>query len=270
MLSQGFDIDTIGSIPSEKHVLLTDRFIMEVGLFSNSKSVVMNVDGTMPSNPIDFGETLGLGRHGNTVDINFTWRFSKEMKWFTSLNYFAIRNFQTVVLQEYLKWNNSLYPVGAKLNSAFDVDLLRLFFGRIISSGEKHELSGGIGLHTMNIRTYLQAVAYLGPSDIELDLTKKEINFLAPVPNIGFRYLYAPTTRWAFSAHLEWFSLQVGDYKGTLWDVTPAVSYQFSRNFGLGLSYKYFKANVGMNRDVWKGSADLLYQGPLISVNGNF
>lgn len=156
------------------------------------------------------------------------------------------------------------------MNSAFDVDMFRLFFGRVISSGDKHELSGGLGIHTMNIRTFVQAVAYLGPSDFELDLTKKNINVLAPVPNIGVRYLYAPTTRWAFSANLEWFSLQVGDYKGTLWDVSPTVSFQFADNFGVGLSYKYFNAKFNMNRDVWKGSADLLYEGPLISFSGNF
>lgn len=270
LFSQDVDTLTTGDLETKKHVLLTDRYIVEVGIFSNSKSVVMNVDGNLPSNPIDFGETLGLSRRGNTIDANFTWRFSKQMKWFANVNYFAVRNSQRIVLEEEFKWNNTIYPLGVELNSGFDVDMFRLFFGRVISSGDKHELSAGLGLHTMNIRTYVQAVAFVGNTDVELDLTKKDIDVIAPVPNVGARYLWTPTMHWSLGAHLEWFSLQVGDYKGTLWDVSPFVSYQVSKNFGVGLSYKYFKAKFDMNRSIWKGSADLLYEGPLISIRGNF
>lgn len=255
---------------SDKHVLLTDRYIAEIGFFATSKSVVLNVDGQLPNNPIDFGETLGLKRYGNTVDLNFTWRFSKEKHWFTSLSYFEVLNSQTAVLEEELRWSNTIYPVGVVLDSGFNINMYRIFFGRVISMGNKHELSGGLGLHTLNIKTYVQASGSLGDLDLIIESDKKNIGVLAPVPNVGLRYLFAPNLRWAFTANLEWFSLSIGDYRGTLWDISPSVSYQLFDHIGLGFSYKYFNAKLDMKRQVWKGSVDLLYEGPLISIIGNF
>lgn len=255
---------------TDKHVLLTDRFIMELGYFATSKSVVLNVDGKLPNNPFDFGETLGLRRQGNTIDLSFTWRFSKEKKWFASFNYFAVRNEQTAVLEDQFRWSNTIYPVGVVLDSGFDVDMYRIFFGRVISMGKKHELSGGMGIHTLNVNTFVQASAYLGDLDLVIDSDKKKIDVLAPVPNIGIRYLYAPNRRWAFSGNLEWFSISIGDYKGTLWDISPSVKYQLFDHISLGFSYKYFRAKLDMNKNIWKGSVDLLYEGPLFSITGNF
>lgn len=270
LLQSAMFAQSLDSTETDKHVFLTDRFIVETGFFSNSKSVVFNVDGILPSNPVDFGETLGLKRHGNTADLNFVWRFSKQKKWYVNLNYFTVRNDQTIVLQDQIKWRNTIYPVGVVLDSGFDVDFLRIFFGRTISMGEKHELSGGLGFHNMNIRTYVQGKAFLGDIDFSLDTEKKSIDVLAPVPNIGLRYLYTPFNRLALAARLEWFSLSVGSYKALLWDISPSVYYQLLDHIGIGLSYKYFKTKVDMKRNVWKGSADLLYQGPLISITGNF
>jgi hypothetical protein len=261
---------TIDSTETDKHVLLTDRFIVEAAFFSNSKSVVFKVDGNLPSRPIDFGETLGLNRQGNTVDFNFIWRFSKQNKWYVNLNYFAVRNDQSVILEDVVKWGDSEYPAGIILDSGFDVDMFRIFFGRVISMGKKHELSAGFGLHAMNIRTYIQGSAFLGNVGLTFDPERKRVKVLAPVPNIGIRYVYTPFNRLALAARAEWFSLSIGDYKGLLWDISPSVYYQLFDNIGVGLSYKYFKAKVDMNRNVWNGSADLLYQGPLFSITGNF
>lgn len=269
-LQWGLSSQNLDSAETEKHVWLTDRYIAEIGFFRNSKSVLLNVDGRLPNNPFDFGETLGLKRQGNTIDLSFTWRFSKQKKWFTSLSYFAVRNDQTAVLNDEFRWSNTIYPVGVILDSGFDVDMYRIFFGRVLSRGKKHELSGGLGFHTMNVKTYIQASGYLGDLDLIIDSDKKNIDVIAPVPNIGIKYLYTPNHRWALTANLEWFSIGIGDYRGTLWDVSPSVSYQLFDHIGLGFSYKYFNAKLDMNRDVWKGSVDLLYQGPLFSISGNF
>jgi hypothetical protein len=116
---------------------------------------------------------------------------------------------------------------------------------------------------------YIVKTAYLGYDDYELD-KKRRIRVLAPALNIGFRYLYAPNLRWAITINAGWFSLSMGDYSVTLWNLEPSVSFQVFENIGLGIGYKYFKAKVDMNKSVWRGIVDLLYQGPLFSISGNF
>ncbi len=70
----------LDSIPIEKHPILTDRYVVKMGFFLNSKSVVFNVDGSLPSNPIDFGQTLGLSKQESTFALDLNWRFSKLKK----------------------------------------------------------------------------------------------------------------------------------------------------------------------------------------------
>ena len=265
MLSQNTD-----SVAIDKHPILTDRYRVNMGFFVNLKSISMNVDGDLPSNPIDFGQTLGLSQQENTFDLNFAWRFSKDKKWIFGFEFFTVRNSQTATLADEIKWNNTVFPGGVILESGFDIEMYRIFFSRVISMGKKHELSGGIGIHTLNIHSFIQATGYIGDIDFELDSSKKKIDAVAPVPNIGIHYLYAPHWRWDFEANVEWFSLSIGDYSGTLWNLEPSVSFQVFENIGIGLGYKYFKAKLDLNKDIWRGRVDLLYQGPLFSISGNF
>lgn len=263
----GQDLDSIGF---RKNPVIEKRYILHTGFFVTNKSVEMSVNGSLPSNPIDFGETLGLSRQDNTFGFIFDWRFSKQKEWYASLSYFKVNNTQEVTLEDQIKWNNTIYPVGVVLESGFRMDMYRLFFGRVISKGDRHELSAGLGLHTMNINSFVQASAFVGENFFAFDPKLKRAKVLAPVPNIGLRYVYAPHYRWSFAARAEWFSLTIGDYSGTLWNLAPAIAFQINDYFGIGASYKYFKADLNINRPKWQGATNLLYQGPILSINGTF
>ena len=76
IFQQGILSQKIDSIDNKKHPLLTGRYAIKLGFFVNQKSVRLNVDVGLPSNPIDFGQTLGLRRQENTFDLNLAWRFS--------------------------------------------------------------------------------------------------------------------------------------------------------------------------------------------------
>jgi len=258
------------SVRIEKNPLLTDRYVVNMGFFVNSKAIVFNIDGSLPSNPIDFGKTLGLSKQESTFALSFNWRFSKNKKWSFGFEYFSENNKRTAVLEDEIKWGNTIYPVGVQLDAGFGFQMYGLFVGRVISMGEKHELLGGLGIHTLDIGTFIQAKAYLGDSDFELDTDRKRANAIAPIPGLGLRYLYAPHIKWSLSARVDFFSISLDDYSGTLWNLAPSVSFQVFDNFGVGLGYKYFEANIDMNKNNWRGSTDLSYQGPLFSISGNF
>ena len=145
------DMDSIGF---KRNPLLENRFNVNAGVFVTAKSVEMNLNGNLPSNPIDFGKTLGLKRQDNTFAFNFNWRFSKQKKWYASFEYFKVNNTQAATLEDEVKWEDTVYPVGIVLDSGFKIEMYRIFFGRVISSGDKHELSVGMGIHTLNIQKF--------------------------------------------------------------------------------------------------------------------
>jgi len=57
----------------------------------------------------------------------------------------------------------------------------------------------------------------------------------APLPNIGGWYRYAFSPKWHLSARLDWLS-----------------------------------ASVDVEKQYWRGAVDLTYQGPFISLTGNW
>lgn len=260
------------SVAFHKNPILTDRFTVNLGFFTISKSVRMRVDGNMPNGPIDFGETLGLEKRDNTFAFNSNWRFSKEKKWSLRLEYFSENNKGTAVLEREIDWGDTTYPAGVSLDYGFGFKMFGLVFSRLISQGDKHEFTAGLGIHTMNINTFLQGKAFIGDMNFEyqLDTEKRRLDIIAPIPSLGVRYIYAPHYRWSMSARVDWFSITVGDYSGTLWNLAPSASFRIFDNFGIGIGYKYFHTKFNFEKNILRGRTDLLYQGPLISISGSF
>lgn len=253
-----------------KNPILLNRFNINSGFFTISKSIKMSVNGSIPNNPIDFGETLGLEKQENTFALNVNWRFSKQKKWSLMFEYFSENNTQSILLEDEVEWIDTKYPVGVQLESGFGFRMFGLAFSRVISTGDKHELGAVLGLHTMDIKTYLQAKAYFGDIDFELDTDKKRVDVIAPIPSIGARYTYAPHFKWSMAARVDWFSITIGDYSGSLWNIAPSVSFQVLDNIGIGIGYKYFETKFNFEKNIFRGSTNLLYQGPLFSLSGTF
>jgi hypothetical protein len=258
------------SISIAENRLLTKRFVITTGLFVSSKSVKIGVDGNYENEIIDFGDSLS--QQEPTFVLNFLYRFSNSKKWSVSAEYFAVKSSKESILENPLHWENIEYPSGTKLGLGFGFRLYRLLFGRVISRGEKHELIGGLGVHAMDIYAYTQALAYTGTSgfDVSNDFKKNTVSSIASVPNIGFRYLYAPSKKWSLQARADYFSLNTSDYGGHLWNLGASANYQLFNNVGIGLSYKIFNTKLKISEELWNGSVNLLYHGPLIFVSVNF
>lgn len=74
----------------------------------------------------------------------------------------------------------------------------------------------------------------------------------------------------ALTARIDWFSITVGDYGGSLWNLAPGVKYQVSKNIGVGLNYRYIKTTFNIDKSDWEGEVNLFFQGPLFTISGNF
>ena len=120
----------------------------------------------------------------------------------------------------------------------------------------------------MNIGAFIEG-------EVKTDLGDKEFRspstkFLIPLPNIGGWYHWAPTPKWAFVARLDWFGITIDQYSGGLWNLAPGVKYQIIKNLGIGLDYRVFFLNARVNEEIWDGTFDMNFAGPLITLHGNF
>lgn len=250
----------------DKHPVLADRFQIEIGTFIPSKNIDVGANGDVPITGTNFGDTFNFNDNEATLFIRLEWYFAK--KWKLSVENFSVKAAKNTTLEEDLVWDNVTFKAGSNVRGGFDMSLYRVFIGRTISRGLKHELGAGLGVHALNTGAFIEGNIAINETDFRFE--RKKVNGIIPLPNIGFWYNFAPTTKWLLSTRVDWFGISVDEYSGGLWDLEGKVQYQLFENIGIGVSYVYFSVNAEVEKSNWNGSFDLTFQGPLFTLSANF
>jgi hypothetical protein len=254
-----------------QHPILSSKFIINAGLYIPSKSLKISANGNSVTNEeIDFGKTFKFGNKEYTFATNFIWRFSKSHRWSVGLEYFKISNRKQTSLDREIEWDDTVYPVGAEVEAGITYSLYRILFGYAISQGEQHEFGVGLGIHAMDIKSFIEGKAYLGDDVGEFDLDKRSVSAIAPVPNLGLWYFYAPHYKWAVTARIDWFAIKINDIDGSLWNLAPGIKFQAWDHIGFGLNYRFFQTKIKVDKSVWDGSINFRFNGPLLTLSANF
>jgi hypothetical protein len=263
LLSQ--ETDTDGDI-EKKHPLLTDKFQFKVGLYSSFKQYELGANGSSKDDLIDFSNTFDFDENESTLFLSFYWRFARM--WSVSVETFRVRNENSNTLNEDIEWDDVIYRTGVDVNAGLGLRMYRILFGRTITKGLKHEFGAGLGVHALDIETFIEGEVRI--NDKESSFERRTVTAVAPLPNVSVWYFYAPNARWMFTGVVDWFGFKVGNYSGYMWDVGPSVNYQFYKNIGVGINYRYFIAALRVDKTDWDGRVSLVFHGPLLTVNANF
>lgn len=251
-----------------KNQILTSKFQIGVGLFIPTQKVKFSISGASENQQIEFGESFDFDNNSLRPQFYFDWRFSK--KWKLSAEYFNASYNKKAELEEDIIINDGEYVFneGSNVKLGYKFNLYRVFVGRVISSGLKHELGGGIGFHITNIGPYIEGNVII---NTDKNIFKRaSVSVTAPLPNVALWYYFAPNEKWSFTARLDWFGIKINEFSGSLWDVGPSARYQFSKNFAVAVDYRYFKLNADVDKERWNGSFDMSFNGPTLSFHANF
>ena len=203
-----------------------------------------------------------------TYFVNFEWRWNK--KWRLTAESFSIYNASRATLDSTIVFDDTTFEKGTTVKAGIEFALLRVFVGRTISSGPKHSLGAGLGVHAMNLGAFVEGEIKSDNEELNGTFQKKRVSVLVPLPNFGAWYHWAPTEKWAFIARVDWFGINIDQFSGGLWDIAPGVRYQFAEHFGVGVDYRFFLLDAKIDTDDWKGSLDLNFTGPTLTLNWSF
>ncbi len=254
------------SIKIKKHPILDNKIYFNAGVYIPDKRIKLTVAGDTPGEIINFDKAFGTKESETTFAGNFVWSFTK--KWRLGLEYFSLKNTKDWKIDEDITWDDKVYQAGANLEAGLKLNIYRISIGRVIASGNKYEFGGGIGVHAINVITSLAGGAYVDSSETSFETVN--FNFTAPLPNLNTWFYYAPTTRLALTARIDWLAVSLGEYGGGLWNLAPGIKYQVFKNFGMALNYRYLHLNVDVKKEHWNSELDIIYQGPLFTLTGNF
>lgn len=255
-----------GQEKENRHPILKSKFQIGVGVYFPTQNVKFSVEGNSDNQIIDFDKTFDFNNNQVTPQVFFDWRFSK--KWKLSAEYFNVNYMSKTVLEEDVNAGDYTLKSGSNVEVGYKLNLYRVFVGTLIVSSLKHELGGGIGLHVLNVGPFIQGNIIVNETDNEF----KRINTsaTAPLPNISLWYHYAPTQKWMLGANVDWFGMNLNEYSGFLWDVSPSVSYQIINNLAVSLDYRFFMIRANIKEDYWNGGVDLSFSGATLKLIGNF
>lgn len=249
------------------HPWLEDDFIVSLGTFLPSKEFKIRVDGQIPGDDIDFGQTADLSEDDASTSLVFRWKFGE--RWSVSGQYWGTEDDGEAVLTEDVTWGDNVLQAGSNVGAGVSTDVARLFFGReFFTDADYHEFGLGAGLHWLQIEAYLDGEFFV--NDQSTGFRREQVSADLPLPNIGAWYWYSFSSRWMLTTHLDWFSASIDKYSGSLWDAGVGINFQAWEHVGFGLSYKYFKIDADVEESDWYGKAELTHDGPFLSANVNW
>lgn len=251
-----------------QHPLLSDAFSIGLGAFIHDKSIDIRADGStnLPGEDVDFDENWGLSDSKSSMSAVLRWRFGE--KWSLWGQYFDSSDSGNAVLEEDIEWDGATFKAGSNVGAGIDLSVARIFFGRNFSVGPRHEFGLGLGLHWLDIRSFIEGEVFVDGESTGFE--RKSVSAGAPMPNIGGWYHYAFSPKWLGTARLDWLDVSVGDFSGGIWNSAVGIQYQAFRHVGFDLSYQVFQLDADVDKSDWRGGVELQYKGPFLSVTANW
>lgn len=239
---------------------LQDGFTLEVGAYAPEVKTNARLDSATlgRGTSISFEDDLGLD--DRKIQASVLGRLRLGDRWRVEGEYFALNRSGTRAINRTINFGGNVYPIGIVVNSEFDSDIYRLSAGYSFIKNTQAELGVALGLHVTDFTMSLEGA----------NVSKRTGDALAPLPTIGIYGSYALTPRWLLSGRADFFSFSYNDYDGSLVNFVAGVDYRFTRNFGIGLGYRYVDYDLDVTKSSLSGNIQYEFTGPVLYLVGSF
>ena len=268
-----FLISTTGSAQDSKdanhyHPFLSDKIILNLGVFNARNSTTLGVGLEGVGN-----DEVGTASTASNGSLSFRWRYTENWSFWTQT--WVASNSATATLKEDISFGDSPDTITIKADSdvtiATDLDIIRLFFGRSFFKKPHSEWGAGLGLHWMELAAGLTTNVATIPDDPDINGTRSaSVDAGVPLPNLGVWYMYSWSPQWVTTVRADWLEVDLGEYSGSMYNVSAGVNWQFSRHVGVGLAYQAFDFSAAVNGTGGNTEIELRQSGPFLSLSANW
>jgi len=243
-----------------------DRYWFGLEYFYPTISSTARLDNTATARPgteVRLEDELALSDRKGTPYINLGMRLGEN--WRIEFEYYALKRDATKTITRDIDWGDVTYPVGATINTKFDSTIYRLTGGWSFIRNQQAEAGLSFGLHSTDFKTHLSGQTTGGAG-----FQTEGFDQLVPLPTVGLygSYLVAPQV--ILRGRVDFLSLKYQDYDGRLMNWMGAVDWRVTKNFGVGVGYRYVDYKLEATKSNFTGEVQYTFKGPTLYVNGAF
>jgi hypothetical protein len=204
------------------------------GFFVKSTSTQLLLESN--TNPlaatVNFHRELGLDDRATVARLRFAYQFTPRHR--LDLSYFSIdRDGENVIVDREIEFGDITIPVGARVDSHFDTEILKVAYTNMFFRSEKVRLgvSAGVNFSSFDVGTIFETVPPPGQQPMT---GGEQADGLAPLPVFGGRLSYSISPKWIWITSIDLFAISTGGYSGTLTDIEVLIENRVSRRWGWG------------------------------------
>ncbi len=276
--AQNAESDPAGS--ESGHPMMSHTWDFWIGGFFPSVESEVRIDSNLgsPGDNIDMEDTFGLEDSKTVLWGGARWRFKTRHR--LEIEIADLNRSGTVAgTTGELDIGDHTIRAGARIDSEFDLTLIRTTYGYSVFRRPKHELSLKAGLHMTNTKIAIDAFGDIedvntgqticDPSPCEANVESSD--FTVPLPHFGLAYGYGFTPKWVLRSQALFFALEINDVEGSLIELDLDLQYKPWEHVGFGVGLRYFNVTVEDNgNSFFRGKFEYDYWGPAVYVTGSF
>lgn len=258
-------VDTLtGKVRHFERPWTASPFSIRLGAFFaiNQTDMGAGIDSN-PYSIIDWENELGMNRNTYSGMLDFNVRIGKHNR--INFSYYNIYRSNTIILEKDIHFGKHDYPVDSETKVYWNTNIFRLSYGFLFISDRHMELGALVGVHVMRFGFGLELIG----NTIQLSF-KDDLNFTAPLPDLGLWGTYAFGKHWAVSAEASYFGIRVKNLKGRVLNAGLSVQYKLSEHWGFDIGYTGFGVKITLDRPHLKSDFDWYYSGIFANVTYRF
>jgi hypothetical protein len=152
--------------------------------------------------------------------------------------YAAYERDGSAILSQDLTIGDTTYPIGAKIQSVLNFDLIRGTYSYAFLQNNWARIGAGLGVYAIPLRYGLNIQTEGGHSAVGgADTT-------LPLPALALRAEFQLYSKLFLTTSLDGMYLEVNDFKGSLVDLNMGLEYRARKHLGFGVGYNFLSADV--------------------------
>ena len=238
--------------------LAKDKININIGAFITEYDGTGRVtsSSTGLGTKISFEDDLGLEDSNSVVRLDTSFRISERHS--VQFTYIDLTRDGDSVTDRPLIIDNTIYPVGSRLDSEFEYRVYKFAYTYSIWQTSGYDLGFTTGLHIFEVDL-----------NIDSDVAEEEGDGgTAPFPMFGLRGTWELAPRLFVRANIEYFKISEGDIDGSLTDYLLSVEYRFEKPWGVGIGFNHLDLDVENTEE--RDELSYQYDGILLYANLRF